>query len=590
MVQKIGIDFGTTNSLISVVTLKGKVKSFTVRDRPHPSVVHYEGADIVCGTKAKNKLQQKTIGVQGNTVRGPKKFIGGSDFSVGGVMKNPKEVVTDLMNFLIEDARDQDDDGVADLKHAVVTIPVAMDGRGRQALREALLDAGIYIEMFIHEPLAALYGYFKSLPDSQNELSKNEGRMILVFDWGGGTLDLTLCQVRNGSIVQIMNRGNNKVGGDYLDEAILNYIEEKHAQKYGWDVDTNKPRNPGMRAKLLEECEKAKIDLSRRAKIDIWIDDYFNAEGDEAEIEHSLTRSELDAISKSIVEAGIGEIEFLLSQEQAHVDIQSVALCLATGGMVNMPIIRQHLRELFGVATLEVSDIGDRIISEGAAWVAHDDLCLTLAKPFELVEARNSLLTVIPEGTKLPSRGYTPDPFNQSMYCADPRDGKAVFTFKRPQMVGKTASSDRRTTYENMVVPVNKDFPPMKERIDVSYEIDENLIIKINAQSLDERVPQELQIFDLEFALQISSIPPIKKPLRLVNFKGEQLGLTVRANISNDANAWELVPGELLQEYNRKDENAYLKKQLTQLQQDESSFYQLCSRCHQRYKIGCCSN
>ena len=129
----------------------------------------------------------------------------------------------------------------------------------------------------------------------------------------------------------------------------------------------------------------------------------------------------------------------------------------------------------------------------------------------------------------------------------------------------------------------------MKERIDVSYEIDENLIIKINAQSLDERVPQELQIFDLEFALQISSIPPIKKPLRLVNFKGEQLGLTVRANISNDANAWELVPGELLQEYNRKDENAYLKKQLTQLQKDESSFYQLCSRCHQRYKIGCCS-
>jgi len=589
MVQKVGIDFGTTNSLISVVTLKGKVKSFTVRDRPHPSVVHYEGSDVICGTKAKNKLQQKTVGVQGSTVRGPKKLIGGSDFSVGGVLKNPKEVVTDLMNFLIADAREQDDDGIADLQHAVVTIPVAMDGRGRQALREALLDAGIYIDMFIHEPLAALYGHFKSLPDSQNELLKNEGRMILVFDWGGGTLDLTLCQVRNGSIVQIMNRGNNKVGGDYLDEAIINHIEEKHAKKYGWDSDTKKRPNLGMRAKLLEECEKAKIDLSRRVKIDIWIDDYYDAEGDEAEIEHSLTRDELDSISKSIVDDGIDEIRFLLSQEQAHVDIQTIAFCLATGGMVNMPIIHQHLRELFGVARLEVSEIGDRIISEGAAWVAHDDLCLTLAKPFELVEARNSLLTVIPEGTQLPSRGEPTNSINQSMYCADPRDGKAVFTFKRPQMVGKSASSDRRTTYENMVVPVNKDFPPMKERIDVNYQIDENLIIKINARSLDEQIPQELQIYDLEFALQISSEKTSKKPLRLVNYKGEQLGLAVRSNITENDNAWDLVPGEFLNEYNKKDENIYFKKNLTEEQKNENRLYQLCSHCHQKYKLGCCS-
>ena len=156
-------------------------------------------------------------------------------------------------------------------------------------------------------------------------------------------------------------------------------------------------------------------------------------------------------------------------------------------------------------------------------------------------------------------------------------------------MVGKAASTDRRTTYENMVVPVNKDFPPMKERIDVTYQIDENLIIKINARSLDEQIPEELQIFDLEFALQISSNTSAKKPLRLVNYKGEQLGLAVRSNITEGKNAWDLVPGELLYEFNKKDENVYFKKRLTELQKNENRYYQLCSNCHQRYKIGCCS-
>ncbi len=503
MVQRIGIDFGTTNSLISVITKKGKVRSFLNRKRPYPSVVSYDADDVICGTEAKKRLNEGGIGIFGSTVRGPKKFIGSDNIIVGGCNKDPKEVVTDLLKYLVDAAENDEGSELADFTDAVVTIPVAMNGRARKALREAFLDAGIRIHSFVHEPLAALYAYYKDKPDSKSALIADEGKYILVFDWGGGTLDLTLCQVRSSSIVQVMNRGNNKVGGDYLDEAILNCVEKDHASKFGWTDETKISRHPGMRAKLLEVCEQAKIDLSRRAEAYyIVVSGYYNSDvEEESEIEFKLTRNKLEEISNVYVNQGINEIQTLLSPEQADMDPQSISLCLATGGMVNMPIIENRLRELFAVQNLEVSKKGDRIISEGAAWIAYDDLSLSLAKPFEVVEARNSLLTLLPEGAKLPKQGNS-KPITQSFYCADPSDGQTCITFTRPQMIGKFAATDRRTTYANLNVPVNRDFPPLKERIEVKLEIDENYIVNISAISQDEGVASTVQVYDLEFALQ----------------------------------------------------------------------------------------
>ena len=329
-------------------------------------------------------------------------------------------------------------DEIANLTQAVVTIPVAMDGRGRKTLREALLQAGIYVDSFVHEPLAALYGYLRDQEQFEETIRSFDGRLVLVFDWGGGTLDLTLCKVVDGALVQVLNRGNNLVGGDYLDEAILKYVTDEHAKKYSWTVDTALPVNPGMRAKLLTQCEKAKITLSKREKINIFLPDYFQGEGECTEIDVWLDRNTLETICSYLIKQGIDEIEKLLSVEHANVDPQTIALCLATGGMVNMPLIKARLTDIFGVTALHISEKGDRIISEGAAWIARDNAELSLAKPFELVEARNSLLSIIHEGTRLPNRGESIQK-KQSMYCSDPRNGKAIFTFKRPQMVHKSS-------------------------------------------------------------------------------------------------------------------------------------------------------
>lgn len=591
MVHKIGIDFGTTNSLISVVSREGIVINYDDINKPHPSVVRYEGTQVICGRKAKEKLEVHGVGVIGNTVRGPKKLLNDDEVNVDGRIMKPIDVVTDYIKYLVEHAKDSDDEGISDFTNAVVTIPVALDGRGRKALREALLNAGIYVETFVHEPLAALYAYFKEQDDPDNEIRKFEGKMVLVFDWGGGTLDLTLCKIINGSIVQILNRGNNKVGGDYLDQAILHFVEKKHAEQHGWTEETLLSRNPGMKARLFEACERAKIVLSKKEKTNIFMPDYYQGKGDESEIDYWLSREDLENIGRKIINRGIVEIETLLSPEYADVDEQTISLCLATGGMVNMPVIKRHLREKFGVASLHISDHGDRIISNGAAWVARDNLNVSLAKPFELLESRNSLLTIFQENTSLPKRGESINS-KQSMYCTDPRDGKALFDFKRPEMPGKAGVADPRNSYGILSIEVNPEFPPFSERIEVQVVIDENLIASVNGVAMDCGKLNSIEYYDLEFALKVASIqsgvPSIKKRITLSKKKGIRKGLIVRSNVSENSAGWSLVPGELLYKVNQLPEFMYLKVPLSEEQKIEYVRYQPCSRCGSKWGKGCC--
>src|SRR5690606_34658704 len=130
------------------------------------------------------------------------------------------------------------------------------------------------------------------------------------------------------------------------------------------------------------------IALSTRDSTHIFMPGFFQSDDEEeAEIDVVLSREELESICSKIINQGINEIDTLLASDQANVDPQTLGLCLATGGMANMPLIKSRLTEIFGVSTLHVSEKGDRIISEGAAWIATDNLHLALAKPFELVEA-----------------------------------------------------------------------------------------------------------------------------------------------------------------------------------------------------------
>jgi molecular chaperone DnaK len=589
MAKVIGIDFGTTNSLVSVV-LSNKVKSYLDSDRrPHPSVVSYQGGRVVAGRDAKSILAEHTGGIIDNIVRSPKRMLGKGPLFVSGRKMSPASVVADLMRHLKAEGESIDSSDVADFSRAVVSIPVAMDGRARVALRDAMLQAGINVVQFVHEPLAALYAYLKDQSNLRDKLAELNGKLVLVFDWGGGTLDLTVCQISRGIATQVMNVGDNEVGGDFVDNAIHQFVMEQHLEQN--NIEEMPQLMPGAKAKLLEACERAKITLSEKENALIYVDDYFQTDEDWRDIEVVLTRTILEKLSHHTVNRGLQNIEALLSK--LNIDQRQIALCLATGGMINMPAIRQRLEQLFSIDRLEISRKGDRIISEGCAWIASDELRVSLAKPVEVVEARQSFYTIFREGTLLPREGsFIRDSI--SMYCADPRDAKAKFQIVRPKQLNKRAAGDPRETYTNLTVAVEPNAKPLRERLELKCSIDDNFILKVDAFSslIGDRDQQE--IYDLEFALTLPEVGAIdnedenKVDLELGLKEIKEVGAVVaRSNVIVHQGEYppdqdSPIPGELLYQYKP---GAFDTRQMsaTKLQEDEKLFYQPCSVCGLRF-------
>src|SRR3954452_20582216 len=148
-----GFDFGTTNSLVSVVVGDRVIDVLDEEGRPFPSVVRYEGEEIIVGREARHALEEVGLGVYGNTVRSPKVYLGQQVVSVGGVDRSPVDIVADVVRHVrTESKRSRQREVLGDLDRAVVTIPVNMNGLRRAALREAFAGAGITVAQFIHEP------------------------------------------------------------------------------------------------------------------------------------------------------------------------------------------------------------------------------------------------------------------------------------------------------------------------------------------------------------------------------------------------------------------------------------------------------
>ena len=474
----VGFDFGTTNSLISIVRGNRTVNFLDEEQRPIPSVVCYEGAQKIVGREAKERLAQAGLGVQGNIVRSPKMYLGRDSIFVEGIEKNPAETVADVIRYVYEKARSGAIE--RDLDHiygAVVTIPVDMEGYRRRALRDAFRLAGLRIVQFVHEPLAALYGLFRG-QDLPAMLRRYDGKLILIFDWGGGTLDLTLCRPMGNMVVQVMNDGTDEVGGDTFDEAIMNHLLQTVAKSRGYDetVDTHQ----GAKARLMDRCERAKIDLSFRSNVEIYVGSFFRGVAEE-EFDHALTQAELEQIVRPLLDKGFKRIESIL--DNAGYSPEQIALCVATGGMANMPAVKRRLNEWFGPQRVKVPDGTATLIAEGAAWIAADQAGLQLAKSVELVMARNSYLPLVKAGTAMPHEGEIRNEMFH-LYCTDPRDGFAKFQISAPKRAGSVMPSEPRTHLENMTVKVDSEARAFQERLELDISINDDLILKAHARSL----------------------------------------------------------------------------------------------------------
>lgn len=573
----VGFDFGTTNSLISIVQ-GGRVISFNdEQGLPIPSVVSYEGSKIVVGREARERMSKAGFGVQGNLVQSPKTLLGKESVYVGGKERSPVDIVRDVVQYVRSEATQTKTVKNLQADQAVVTIPVNMEGRRRALLRDAFRAAGISIVQFVHEPLAALYGYLRSQEDLKATIRKFDRKLVLVFDWGGGTLDLTLCRVVDGMLVQVGNDGTDEVGGDLFDEEIRNEVERRVRSKMSHSEDVQVHED--ARTRLMHECEKAKIDLSGRSNANIFVRTFFHELEDPA-LDLTLSRDDIEGIVSNLVTKGISRIERLLERE--GYSTTSVSLCLATGGIVNMPLVKARLHELFGPQRVHVSERSASLISEGAAWVAHDKARLHLAKNVELTLARNSYMPLLNAGLEMPIEGeICKDTF--TVYCVDPTDGHGKFQLVSPHRAGpKVMPDDKRRALANLVVNVDKKAAPFKERLQLDVAIDDNLVLVAKAWSLNMRGLAESEVHDLEFALsfpsggqgwkQSTALPESTED----GAKHETGDLVMRSNIAAHENNF-LVPGEVMYRF----DPLYfdMRKNPPQLQVDEKLYYEPCVYC-----------
>ena len=582
-----GLDFGTTNSLAAYVEGDQAVALLDRHGRPHPSVVWYHGSECVVGREAKAQLSELSRGVVGDIVRSPKRYLGtGESIHVAGRTFRPAEIVAEIVRHLRGDARSRRLSG-QEFDRAVLTIPVHLTGPGRQELREAASAAGIRVDQFVHEPLAALYGYLRPQPDFRLQLAALRDQVVLVFDWGGGTLDLTLCRFERGAVVQIQNLGNDLVGGDRFDERLMNFVKEKHAETHGlasWPGESE-----AARARLLEECEIAKIELSRRTTHTIFVKNCLRIDGPACNLRVAVTRDDLVSLTCDLVQDGATTVDRLLTstgQKDA-----AVAFCLATGGMVRMPYVREQLQQRFGLSRVRFAEYGDRIIAQGAAWIAHDRQRLCLAKPFEILDADNTYVPILHAGQMLPIEGQTKQiPIN--FYCVDPRDGIAKLQFARPKQPSRVQPPDPRHVYITLTLQVDPLAKPFVERLSVNLTIDENLVVYVSAESTVRLDRVEAAIHDLEFGLRLGSPgEPTRKGATEEGLGADvtrtQIGvrsvvnpsaIALRSNVTLYATRSDLIPGEMIKWDPR--------SVISERQRQEHEYYLPCVICHRLlYKI-----
>lgn len=574
----VGFDFGTTNSLLSFVRGERVINFLDEDRRPIPSVVCYEGGQKIVGRAAKELLAQAGLGIQGNIVRSPKMYLGRDSVFIEDVERSPVDIVADVVRHVVSEAMTggQRKD-LGDITGAVVTIPVDMQGFRRRALRDAFRLAGVRILQYVHEPLAALYGFFR-ISGLQNMLRRYDRKLILVFDWGGGTLDLTLCRLMGDMLVQIKNDGTDDVGGDVFDETIMNHLIQKVCTQRG--IDENVEIYPGAKARLLSRCERAKIDLSMRGSSQVYVNSFFQGGADE-DFDYGLNQRELEEIVSPLLEKGFKRIAKIL--DDAGYASEQVALCIATGGMSNMPVVKRRLHEWFGPQRVQIPDGTATLIAEGAAWIAHDQVGLQLAKNVELELARNSYFPMIKAGTSMPKGGEVQQECFQ-LYCTDPRDGVAKFQICSPASAGKIVTpGEPRNHLENITVKVDRLARPFTERLELAVSINDDLILQAHARSLNIMDEDRCEIHNLEFGLKLTPGNPTAHHDIDAGTAGNSEkhsipagSLSLRSNIANRVDEL-LVPGEYLYEYHPRYFD--VGQNPPEIQVQERLYYQPCALC-----------
>lgn len=469
----LGIDLGTTNSAVAIMDGKKPI----ILENPEgkrttPSVVSFKGDEVIVGDAAKRQMITNP-----NTIVSIKRHMGEKyEVDVDGKKYTPEEISAKILAYIKNFAEKKIGHKV---NKAVITVPAYFNDAQRQATKNAGRIAGLEVERIVNEPTAAALAYGLEKTDKEQK--------ILVFDLGGGTFDVSVLDMSDGTFEVVSTSGDNELGGDDWDNAIMNWIIEE--SKKDFNVDLSKDKMAMQRLK--DAAEKAKIELSGQLTAQILLPFIAMNENGPINIEKELTRAKFEEITKSLLLRCKKPVEDAIKESGFSKD--QIDEVLLVGGSTRMPAVQELVKEITG-KTPNHSINPDEVVAMGAAVQGGvlsgevDDILLIDVTPLTLsIETMGGVATpLIKRNTTIP---VTKSQIFSTAVDNQPSVDIVIVQGERPMARDNKLLGNFQLTG---IQPAKAGVP----QIEISFSIDANGIMSVKAKDLKTNEENSITIKD----------------------------------------------------------------------------------------------